>query len=105
MLGRPTALGVRGADATGRHLLAGHEGQQADEDGAHFPGRVEGFGVEVGDGEAESRGGLETAGRRVHANGRRCEGVVGWEDEGSPVLAIVVGRLLGAGDYVVPPVG
>lgn len=38
----------------------------------------------------------------MHADGRRREGVVGWEGEGSPVLAVVVGCVGRAGEDVVP---
>jgi len=38
----------------------------------------------------------------VHADGGGCEGVVGGEDEGSPVLAVVVGCIWGAGEDIMP---
>lgn len=90
--------------ASGCHFVAGHEGHEADEDGADFPGGVEGFGVEVGDAEAEARGGLEAARGGVHADGGGGEGVVGGKEERSPVLAVFVGGAGGAGEDVVPSV-
>ena len=89
--GQILAFGFAGADAPRRHLLARHETEEADEDGADFPGRVEAFGVEIADAEAEAGGGLEAAGGGVHSDGGRGEGVVGGEEEGAPVLAVVVG--------------
>jgi len=41
----------------------------------------------------------------VHADGGGCEGVVGGEDEGSPVLAVVVGCIWGAGEDIMPSGG
>ena len=38
----------------------------------------------------------------MHADGGRSEGIFGWEDEGPPVLAVVVRGVWGAGDKVVP---
>jgi hypothetical protein len=38
----------------------------------------------------------------VHTDRRRGEGVVRWEDQCAPVLSVIVGCLLWAGDYVVP---
>lgn len=38
----------------------------------------------------------------MHAYGGRGKGVIGREDEGAPVLAAVVWRVLGAGDDIVP---
>lgn len=38
----------------------------------------------------------------MHADGGGCEGVVGGEDEGSPVLAVVVGCIWGAGEDIMP---
>jgi hypothetical protein len=38
----------------------------------------------------------------VHADGWRGERVVWWEDEGAPVLAVVVGCVRGADEDVVP---
>lgn len=58
--------------------------------------------MEIRDGKAEARRGLEASGRGVHADGRRGKGVVGREDERSPVLAVVVGCLLRAGEDIVP---
>lgn len=40
----------------------------------------------------------------MHADGGRSEGVVGREDQGAPVLAVVVRGILGAGDDVVPSI-
>ena len=59
--------------------------------------------MEVGDGEAETRRGLEAAGGGVHSDGGRCEGVVGRKHESSPVLAVVVGSCWGAGYDIMPP--
>lgn len=39
----------------------------------------------------------------MHADRGRGEGVVGREDEGAPVLALVVRSVFGAGEDVVPP--
>lgn len=61
--------------------------------------------MEIGDGEAEASGGLEAAGGSVHANGRRGERVVGWEDQCAPILAVVVGSLLRSCDHIVPSKG
>jgi len=58
--------------------------------------------VEVRDGQTKSRGGLESSRWCVHSNSRRSERVVWWEDEGTPVLTVVVWGLLRAGYYVVP---
>ena len=58
--------------------------------------------MEVGYAEAQACAGLEAAGRGVHANGGRREGVVGWEHEGAPVLAAFVWCLGRAGEDVVP---
>jgi hypothetical protein len=60
--------------------------------------------VEVGDREAESSRGLKAAGGGVHPDCGGCEGVVGWEDQGAPVLSIVIGCVWGAGEDVVPSV-
>ncbi len=61
--------------------------------------------MEIGDGEAEAGGGLEASAGRVHSNCWRREGVVGWEDEGPPVLAIMVRSIWGSGEDVVPSAG
>lgn len=58
--------------------------------------------MEIADGEAEAGGGLEAARWSMHADGGRGEGVVGGEEEGSPVLAVVVGGFGRAGQDVVP---
>lgn len=58
--------------------------------------------MEVGDGKAKTGRGREAAGGRVHADRGRGEGVVRWEDEGPPVLALVVGSVFGTGEDVVP---
>lgn len=60
--------------------------------------------MEVGDGQTEARGGLKTAGRRVHADRWRLERVVGWEHQCAPILPVVVGRVGRAGQNVMPPV-
>lgn len=86
----------------GGDLVARHEAEEPDEDGRDLPGGVEALGVEVGDGEAEARRGLEAARGRVHADRGGREGVVGREDEGAPVLAAVVRSVFGAGYDVVP---
>lgn len=59
--------------------------------------------MEVGDREAEAGRGLEAAGRGVHSDCWGCEGVVWGEDQGAPVLAVVVRCLWGAGEDVMPP--
>ena len=58
--------------------------------------------MEIADAEAEAGGRLETSRWGVHADGRWGEWVVGGEEEGAPVLAVVVGGRGRAGDYVVP---
>lgn len=58
--------------------------------------------MEVGDAKAEACGGLEAAGGGVHADGGWGEGVVGREEEGSPVLAVFVRGVGWAGEDVVP---
>jgi hypothetical protein len=40
----------------------------------------------------------------VHFDRGRCERIVGWEYERTPVLAVIIWRLLRAGDDVVPSV-
>lgn len=95
-------LVLAGAHGTRRHLLAGHETQQACEDCANLPRRVEALGVEVADAEAEACGRLEAARGRVHADCGRRERVVGREHEGAPVLAAVVRSVGRAGEDVVP---
>lgn len=40
----------------------------------------------------------------MHTDCGWCEGVVRWEHEGSPVLAVVVGSVWGSGEDVVPSV-
>lgn len=59
--------------------------------------------MEIADAEAEAGRGLESAGGGMHTDCRGSEGIVGWEHEGAPVLAVVVGCLFWTGDYVVPP--
>ena len=61
--------------------------------------------MEVADAEAEARRGLEAPGRRVHADGRGRERVAGWEEQGAPVLAALVGGAGWAGQDVVPSGG
>lgn len=39
----------------------------------------------------------------MHSDRRWCEWIIGWEDERTPVLAIVVWGFLRASDYVMPP--
>ena len=58
--------------------------------------------MEVRDAEAEARAGLEAARGGVHADGGGCKRVVGWEGEGAPVLAAVVGCVRRASEDVVP---
>lgn len=58
--------------------------------------------MEVGNGEAEAGRGLETAAGRVHADGGGREGIGGREDESAPILAVMVGRVGGASEDVVP---
>lgn len=58
--------------------------------------------MEIGDGEAETGGRLETPGWSVHSDRGGCEGVVCWEDEGAPVLAIVVRCIGWAGENIMP---
>lgn len=58
--------------------------------------------MEVGYAEAEAFAASEAAGRRVHTDCGRCEGVVGREGEGAPVLAIFVRRVGRTGEDVVP---
>lgn len=58
--------------------------------------------MEVGDGETEASGGLEATAGRVHADGGGCERVVGWKDEGAPVLAVMVWGFRWAGEDVMP---
>ena len=58
--------------------------------------------MEVADAEAEALAASEPAAWCVHADCGRCEGVVGREDEGAPVLAAFVGRLGRPGEDVVP---
>lgn len=88
--------------ASGGHFVGGHEGHEADQDGGDLPGRIEGFGVEVGDTKAEAGGRLEATGGSVHADGGWGEGVVGREEKGSPVLAVFVRGVGWAGQDVVP---
>ena len=38
----------------------------------------------------------------MHSDGRWCEGVVGWEDESTPVLTIVIGTIWGTGEDIMP---
>jgi hypothetical protein len=101
-LGEQFTLVLARAHTARRHLLARHEAQQACENGADFPGRVEALGVEVGDAEAQAGAGLEAAGRGVHADGGRREGVVWREHERAPVLAAFVGGLGRPCEDVVP---
>jgi len=58
--------------------------------------------VEIGDGEAEAGRRLETARRGVHSDRGRSEGIVGRENQGSPVLAIVIRCVWRSGEDVVP---
>ena len=58
--------------------------------------------MEVRDGQAEAGGRLEAARGRVHADCGRSERIGGWEEEGSPVLAIRIGRGWWACKDVVP---
>lgn len=58
--------------------------------------------MEVGNGEAEAGGWLETARRCVHPDRGRREGVVGWEQEGTPVLTIFIRSFGWASEDVVP---
>lgn len=58
--------------------------------------------MEIADAEAEAGRGLEAARGRVHPDGRGSEGVVGWEEEGPPVLPVFVGGGGRAGEDVVP---
>ena len=96
------SLRLRRADAARRHLVAGHERQEPNQDRRDAPGRVEGFWVEVADAEAKPGRRLEPPARRVHADGRRRVRVVGREEQRAPILTAMVGRLRRTGDDVVP---
>ena len=98
------ALRLGAGHGARRHLLRGHEREQSDEDGRDLPGRVEGPRMEVGDGEAQPCRRLEATGGRVHPDSGRRKGVIGREDQGSPVLAAMIRGILGTGDDVVPPI-
>lgn len=58
--------------------------------------------MEIADGEAEAGGGLEAPGGCVHPDRGWREGVVGREEEGAPVLAVLVGGSGRASQDVVP---
>ena len=75
---------------------------QAFQNRADLPRRVEALRVEIRDRQAEASRGLEAPAGGVHADRGRGERVSGGEEEGAPVLAVVVGRVGGAGDNVVP---
>lgn len=45
---------------------------------------------------------MKAAARSVHADRRRGKGVVGWEEEGAPILAAGVGGGRGPSEDVVP---
>lgn len=61
--------------------------------------------MEVGNAEAQPRGGLEAARRRVHADRWRGEGIIRGEYQCTPVLTVLVGGFRWAGEYVVPSGG
>lgn len=61
--------------------------------------------MEIGDGEAEAGVCLEATGGSEHPDGWWFEWVLRGEHEGTPVLAVVVGGVWGAGKEVVPSVG
>ena len=58
--------------------------------------------MEVGNRKAEAGRGLKAAGGRVHADRGWGKGIGGWEEESTPVLAVDVGSIWRAGEYVVP---
>jgi hypothetical protein len=60
--------------------------------------------VEIGDREAEAGGGLEAARGGMHSDCGGCEGVVGRENQGAPILTIVIGCVWGAGEDIMPSV-
>lgn len=100
--GEVFTFGLARAHGARGHFLRGHETQETDQDGADFPGRIEALGVEITDGEAEAGGGLEAPAGGVHPDAGWGEGVVGREEERTPVLAAGVGGRGWAGDDVVP---
>jgi len=61
--------------------------------------------MKIGDGEAETGVCLEAAGGSEHPDGWWLEWVLRGEYESTPVLAVVVGGVGGAGEKVVPSVG
>lgn len=61
--------------------------------------------MKIGDTETKTGGGLEPTRWGVHSDCGRGEGIVGWEHQSSPILAIVIWGLFRTGDYVVPSVG
>lgn len=87
------------------HFVAGHEGHEADENGADLPCWVERFGVEVGNAKAQPGGWLKAARRRMHTDRWRGEGVVRGEYQCPPVLTIFIGGFRWAGEDVVPSSG
>ena len=58
--------------------------------------------MEIRYAQAQARRRLEAAARRVHADGRRREGVFRREGQRAPVLAVLVRCLWRAGEDVVP---
>ena len=59
--------------------------------------------MEIADAETESSGGLKPAARCVHADGRRCERIVGRKHQRAPVFSALIRRIGRASQYVVPP--
>lgn len=58
--------------------------------------------MEITDAETETLGGTESAVGSVHADRGRCEGVIRWENQGTPVLTAFVGSIGSAGEEVMP---
>lgn len=88
--GKYSALALRCTDATGSHFFACHEREQSDQNRRDLPGGIEGLGVEVADAETEAGGWLEATTGGVHPDGRRGKRVLGREDQGAPILAILI---------------
>lgn len=59
--------------------------------------------MEVGDGEAQTAGGLESARGGVHSNRWRRKRVIWREDQRAPVLSTMVRGILRSCNDVMPP--
>ena len=58
--------------------------------------------MKVGDAKAKAGGGLKSAGRGVHTDGRGCEWIFGRKYQGAPILTVFIWGFWGAGEYVMP---